>query len=233
MSKVPSAKQRQLLVAVDWPVTQDLRSEAGLALQEMKHSFNSAKACLSWPYLAGFFDAEGCIRVLPVNSYLRLELGQNCRSTLEGVKEFLDAEVPNVHCNITKKTGSANVLTLSRQADCQFVLRRLMAAGMLVKRKQAEVALSLGESHRDCVRNALGNLVGNQSRYQRLDERGCLRTYEIMLAERRLRFLISSCKLDDVQRLRGHLHALRSRHELLCVETRYHTLRTDIRQLLK
>ena len=78
LSAIPSMKQAQLLIAAKGNVAQADRLLVDKDLKMLKqkeHVPHHPPEC-SWPYFAGFFDAEGTIGVSPTSVRLRLEVGQ-------------------------------------------------------------------------------------------------------------------------------------------------------------
>ena len=86
LSTVPSMEQAQLLMATSGYIGKADKARVARDLQVFKqrqHVPDQWNEC-SWPYFAGFFDAEGCISVLPLHAGLRLRLDQvnPCASAL-------------------------------------------------------------------------------------------------------------------------------------------------------
>ena len=78
LCRVPSMKQAQLLIAANGSVADNDSARVAERLQTLKgsqHVLDQWSDC-SWPYFAGFFDAEGCIRVRPLHAGLQLSLDQ-------------------------------------------------------------------------------------------------------------------------------------------------------------
>ena len=66
-------------------------------------------------------------------------------------------------------------------------LKRLLDHGLLVKQKQAKLALSLNAANHKKVREAMIQLNGWKNRYIRLDEEGVRRTKELESLQRKMR----------------------------------------------
>ena len=78
LSRIPSMKQAQLRIAEKGSVPENARArvaQALLTLKQPQHVPDQWSAC-SWPYFAGFFDAEGCVIVHPLYVGLCLRLDQ-------------------------------------------------------------------------------------------------------------------------------------------------------------
>ena len=229
LSRIPSMKQPQLLIAANGSVADNDSARVAERLQTLKgsqHELHQWNEC-SWPYFAGFFDAEGCIIVQPLRPGLQLRLGQLNPCALVRLLRFL-------HDNQLKTWSlyhyaSLSVLACTSNEDCRQTLELLLENGLLVKRKQAELGLTLtGENHLH-IRDAISSLNGWQGRYQRLDTDGITRAREIKRLQATL------------YRLTGPEHAsLFSRIEELCAEhklqkliSRCDLLRKDIQQSLR
>ena len=105
----------------------------------------------------------------------------------------------------------------------------LLAHSLLVKRKQAELALTLtAENHLE-VRDAISSLNGLQGRYQRLDSEGVARAREIDTLRKRLRRMPG----PDSGPLHSQLQELCAEHKLQKLISRCNLLRKDMRQSLR
>ena len=91
LSRAPSMKQAQLLLAKQGRVAQNDRATVGECLQVLKQRryVPDQPAECSWPYFAGFFDAEGCISVHPLRPGLLLRLKQVNPCVLVRLLRFL------------------------------------------------------------------------------------------------------------------------------------------------
>ena len=190
LSKVPSMKQAQLLIAARASVVpRSDRARVGKELKMLKqpqHQPDGASQC-SWPYFAGFFDAEGCISVRPPCAGLQLKLTQvNPCMPLELLRFLHDNQLPRWRLY---HYASHSALVCTNLMECKQTLKLLLENCLLVKRKQAELALSLtGENHLE-IREAISSLNGWQGRYKRLDTEGITRAQEIKRLQQRLRQL--------------------------------------------
>ena len=114
-------------------------------------------------------------------------------------------------------------------ADCKLTLELLLSNGLHVKRKQAELALSLtAENHLE-IRDAISSLNGLQSRFQRLDTDGVARAQEIHRLQKRLRPTYG----EEHTTMLSQLHELRAEHILQRLMSRCDLLRKDMRQSLR
>ncbi|CAE8591881.1 unnamed protein product [Polarella glacialis] len=232
LGRLPSLKQQQLLMASEWPSSAKQRAALQPIMQQLKREEPSeASLCCTWGYLAGFFDAEGCIRVKPVSTSVTLELSQRSIAILNVIRDFVLEKVPGASAMIYPSGRYFSLQMTSPQANI-MILRRLLAAGLEVKRAEAYVALGLCSSNHADVREGLAQLKGNQSRYMRLDSAGCLRAKAINNSHGRLRYaLVRGGR--EVADLEHQLGELKHMHNLGCTRTRLATLRADIRALLR
>ena len=115
-------------------------------------------------------------------------------------------------------------------ATCKLTLQRLLKCGLDVKKKQAALALSLTPDNHKQVREAIHELNGYQTRYQRLDDKGVERAKDIQRVGNQLRNASSQQKLET---LRVKLGDLREEHTLQNLVTKCRRLRRHIRQSLQ
>ena len=86
LSQWPSMKSPQLRIAASWPECTKIRAELAQQLKVLKgHQYTPKYLQCSWPYLAGFFDAEGHIRVAYNSVSIHLSLAQKNRAILDCV----------------------------------------------------------------------------------------------------------------------------------------------------
>ncbi|CAE7240414.1 USP [Symbiodinium microadriaticum] len=205
-----------------------LRAAAGAALPEWsrQNSMKPSRAlCPSWSYLAGFFDAEGCIRIRYL-ARLSLQISQKCPGVLFAIQEFLARM--GIQCSV-HEYSHRHQLEINRTEECRLILKRLLTAGLRVKRPAARISLELAPGNFHHVRSKLQQVVGLQSRYRRLTAAGAERAYEIDKLRRRR---IDRCgRSSEIERHR--LVHLRATHQLKCSEERYLLLRADIRSQLR
>ena len=104
----------------------------------------------------------------------------------------------------------------------------LLANGLLVKRKQAELALSITAENHLGIRDAISSLKGLQGRYQRLDSAGITRGREIQRLRERLRNNFG----PEHASLLSQIEELRAEHNLQKLVSRCDLLRKDMRRCL-
>ncbi|CAE8699637.1 unnamed protein product [Polarella glacialis] len=235
LSQWPSMKQAQLHIAANWPKCPKARAEQTASLKPLKHHlYKPMQVACSWQYLSGFFDAEGYIKV-PVHSpSVNLSLGQKNRHALDSIYSFLYVEQQGKWSTVLKSAeDSMHVLNCSNSAGSRQALTQFLSAGLLVKRGEAELALSLDNSNHMEVREGLSQMSGNQSKHSRLDAKGVLRDIQIrrLSGVARRAKLRGSCELAVGHELQ--LRELRQTHGVERMRSRMVALRTDIRSLLK
>ena len=148
LSSVPSMKQAQLLMAKQGYIAVKDRVRVAECLQVLKqrhHVPDQWREC-TWPYFASFFDAEGTIVVSSTHVGLRLEVGQVNPCVLDHILYFLHEG--KLKGWALHHWDSHSALVCQKLPDIKQTLELLLASGLLVKRKQAELALSLtAENH--------------------------------------------------------------------------------------
>ena len=225
LGAVPSCKQAQLKIVGSWPRDKAERQQASRKLKQLKQTPPSTAACPSWAFLAGFFDADGCIQVVP-SGFLRLCVTQKFDSVLLAIKEFLTACGFHSGLYVGK---SCSVLAVSKTEDCKSILLRLLSAGLRVKREAARTALRLSAGNGHEIRQELHGLVGHGGRYQRLTMSGVGRAQEI----NRLRSRLSSAAGRDRCDIALQLEHLLYAHKLESARERSVQIRADVRALLQ
>ena len=141
LASVPSMKQAQLRIAAACPngipqcwngVAEDLRT--------LKRKDHIPSISCSWPYFAGFFDAEGCVGIAANFAGLRLSVTQVNDHVLQMLVQFLHENFMT-HWRV-RHEGQSSVLSCSQRESCDQTLRCLLAHGLRVKKAQAELALN-------------------------------------------------------------------------------------------
>ena len=112
---------------------------------------------------------------------------------------------------------------------CKLTLEYLLNSGVRVKRKQAELALSLHSDNYKEVRQAMFQFKGWQGRYSRLDDEGVKRSKEITRLQRRMAGGKSN---EQLALLNGELQRLREEHVVQRVMSKCRSLRADMRKSL-
>ena len=229
LSRIPSMKQAQLLIAANGQVAKaDIpRTEKELKLMKQRLHVPGQRLKISWPYCAGFFDAEGCITVRPTYAGLQLRLDQVNPCVLVNLLRFLHEK--QLHTWTLRHSASYSSLTCSNLRESKQTLERLLANGLLLKQQQAELALTLTAHNYLQIRDAISSLNGLQGRYKRLDSAGVARAREIRRVQKRLPRLPG----PEYCTMLSQLDELRAEHSLQKLITRGSLVRKDMRQSLR
>ncbi|CAE8595849.1 unnamed protein product [Polarella glacialis] len=228
----PSVKQSQLQLAASWPKP-PLRDTAVKHLRALKDATPKPEDVhCSWSYLAGFFDAEGCISVPAKQRSVVLQIGQKHKAALAAIQSFLGFEFPQYSSHLRSFKGMWH-LSLEKTDFSRCVSTRMVSFGLRVKRESAKAALSLEDSNHAVVRAKLAGLSGNQSKSIRLDEEGCFRARAIAAAQTKLYYYSSVGRADLVGQLKLEITHMKERHARLNAEHRISNLRRQVRIMLR
>ena len=184
LGRVPSMKQGELHIAAGAPIDKADRAKVAKKLKAFKRKdYSPTNLTITWPQLAGFFDAEGSVSVHPYNVTLLLDISQANPCILRHVKSFL-------HNNGLPKWSFRARQSISRLSctdlpTAKRTLELLLSNGLLVKKMQAKVAMSLSAHNHKQVRKDVMNLNGWQKRCERLDEEGSLLAKKINALQKR------------------------------------------------
>eukprot|EP00440_Ansanella_granifera_P010443 gb/GFBE01011327.1/.p1 GENE.gb/GFBE01011327.1/~~gb/GFBE01011327.1/.p1 ORF type:complete len:413 (+),score=27.60 gb/GFBE01011327.1/:1-1239(+) len=226
LARASVLKQAQLSIVAEWPKCNHARQALACTLKELKqHEHNPSSPVSSWFYFTGLFDAEGCIKVSSQSATLRLTLVQKNGHFIKRVWQFLHEQQPGQWTVTTYQ--SCYTLNCSRQEACRHALQRMLAHGLTVKRKEAELALKLTAANWLTTRDELSLLSGNQSKYRRLDASGATRAARISSLSHWAR----RPKHDNTQRAL-ELKQLKLEHDIENRAAQIATLKQDIRRLL-
>ena len=230
LGSAPSMKQAQLQIAARGIVAEASRTDVSHELKFLKQKEHKPDnfQC-SWSYLAGFFDAEGSITVSSHFAHLQIELWQMNRFVLEGVLQFLHGQNSRLRSWVLHETICCPRVMCTNLETCKLTLEYLLNSGVRVKRKQAELALSLHSDNYKEVRQAMFQFKGWQGRYRRLDDEGMKRSKEIIRLQRRMAGGKSN---EQLALLNCELQRLREEHALQRVMSKCRSLRADIRKSL-
>ena len=229
LGSLPSMKHEQLEIAARGIVAKADRNRVAKKLSLLKQKEHEpVRFQCSWPYFAGFFDAEGSISIRGHSFGIRLEVGQMNIFVLQELQHFLYQH----NLKHWKIYHCVHVPTLVCQhlATCQLTLQHLLAWGLSLKKTQAALALTLTPGNQSDVREAIFRLNGLQNQYQRLDDQGIARAKEISKISKQLRCASSRENHDLLQR---KVQELREEHVLQNLITKCHRLRSGIRMSLR
>ena len=206
-------KKEQLHIAAHAYKTRAGRAVAVEELKTLKKfdsSIGDENSC-SWEYLAGFFDADGCISQLGKNS-LRLQLAQKHRTVLEYVQKFLASEM-GVETTIFS-SPSIYQIQIGATATCQLIVEKMLKAGLTRKRRQAELVLDFKPENAEAIRQALKTLNGNQIYGRSLDEAGLDRAKDIKNARGRAGHAAKHGRYSEAANLRKQVEVMKLDHEI-------------------
>ena len=172
-----------------------------------------------------FVDDDGCTMVRSAWVGLRLDVGQVNPCILAHVLRFLHAK--GLHAWSLNHGSACSKLVCTSLRECRQTLELLIAHGLLVKRQQGELALTLTAENHTQIRDAILN--GRQGRYQRLDSAGIIRARDIQRLQKRLRYISG----PDYALLLSQLDELRAEHNLQKLISRCDLLRKDMRRSLR
>ncbi len=226
-------KEEQLKIAASWPRCREDRDMCNAELAQLKrcNQFRAhlEKTALSWNYVSGFFDAEGCIVVDQACKSLRLEIGQRDPDILQILQVFLRRHLPQgSKVNLYSKPSS-HVLTSSQTATSLAILTNLLEHGLQVKRSAALHALNVPTSSHSQSRRNVGKGKGKQSYFTRLDEAGCARARTIRNMAGRISYMESVLKEEAaMDKVRAELAVAKLQHQVLNAKTQIQKLRSFI-----
>ena len=226
LSSSTSCKRPQLAIASLWPQERSLRAEAAGRMKLLKQKAPEEASCPSWQYLAGFFDAEGCITVGP-RAYVRLDIKQKFLPALHAIQSFLAHN--GIGCEVYERQPH-NALVVCKTEASKLVLAKLVHSGLRVKREAARLALQTCSGNFIKVRSDIQKMVGNQGRYRRLSTDGLDRSNEIRRMQDRLRYRYLKGKHHS--QLESQLLVLQADHKLKCAQERLLQIRSDIRSFI-
>ena len=173
LSRMPSMKQRELQIAAGDPPEKADRSKVAEQLKFFKQKdYSPTNLNITWPQFAGFFDAEGSVSVHPFCVNLHLAIKQANPFILNHCLAFLQNHGLQKWAVYESRNGSQ--LSCRDLPTAKRTLELLLSNGLLLKKMQARLALSLNHCNHQQVRKDVMNLNGWQNRCTRLDEEGAL-----------------------------------------------------------
>ena len=228
MASVPAMKQAQLSIAAgNQDCTRSRLNGVAEKLKMLKRRDHipTSMSC-SWPYFAGFFDAEGSVQVAASYVGLRLQVGQVNGHVLQSLLELL-------HQNGLTRWRlhhgcDASILWCKHRETCNQT-QNLLAHGLSVKSRQADLALTLTQRNHMEIRDAVSSLGGRQGRYRRLDHDGSNRAHRIHALQAQLRLTTASERRSS---LVSEIAQLQEVHALQNLISHCRLLRSDLRQRL-
>ena len=90
---------------------------------------------ITWEYLAGLIDGEGCFGIYPKWHQTRLTIGMNHLDVLNQVNEFLDL-TNKLTPQTNGKGNTTYYLQIGRRADLKYVIQNVLPY-LIVKKEDA------------------------------------------------------------------------------------------------
>ncbi|CAE7217085.1 unnamed protein product [Symbiodinium natans] len=212
-------KHQQLILAASWPSEDRLRLDAKQRLASLNSlsQYDTSHVSCSWAYIAGFFDAEGCIRACHDRVSVRMSLVQKNKDVLGWIDRFWRADLGLSSSWVVHKKSSVTEITVNRHSNTHLLMRRLLDNGLLLKQQQAFLGLSLRDVYYPDFRETMSSLSGNQARYQRLAEDGCIRATAIIAIRKRIRRCEALGRHEEVARLQQQLREMQQQHRVVAI----------------
>ena len=210
LSQHSITKKRQLHIAAHWPSVVAAREAPAAELRSLKRFDSGWTTTCTWEYFTGFFDAEGCITANG-RSGLRLSVAQKYITVLQCVQHLLACEM-GIAATIRKGPAAVNSMQVDVTASCQRILEKMLAVGMVRKKRQAELALDLKIDNIRDIRSSLLGLSGNQMFGKQLDKAGLDRAQDIKMAQRRAARAEKRGELNEAKRILQDVDALKLEH---------------------
>ena len=235
LSAYCSGKAEQLRLAAQWPKTANDRAAASTQLHMLKRAAPNLMGCASitWPYIAGLFDSDGYVHVPTTQATIYLYIEQKYDAILHKTLDFLAAEMPGHTGMKVKAKGEAYVLSITTLGTSTHALRKLLQAGLLVKRQSATCVLDMSaEKHAEIREQLQVYTSGNQSRHRRLDFDGCQRARCISKLQKRLWYVRRTEKVGLVTQLEDALQVLQDQHRIKSTVAQNLLWEEDIRRLI-
>ncbi|CAE7363080.1 Alkbh3 [Symbiodinium sp. CCMP2456] len=207
-------KQKQLLLAGQWPDAKFGREDSKAKLRNLKHADSAVPGQCTWEYLAGFFDAEGNIAQRGGGVSLKLTISQKYPMVLQCIREFLSSRSEAIDACLRMRAQHEYVLVVERFPECKRLLQRMLAAGLLCKAKQAELASGLRTDNAAQVHGELVRLTGNQRFGRSLDTADHERAQALRSLRRQARCLMRRGELHESKTKLPEIEAAQREHEL-------------------
>ena len=215
-------KQKQLLLAAQWPEAKSDRKDCKAELRALKEYDSAVAGPCCWEYFAGFFDAKGYIQQRNGGASLELQITQKYPRVLKCLREFVGRGL-GIDATLRKMKRDLHALEVGRLLKCKQILQHLLHAGLLCKAKQAQLAVGLTPGNAQQVNDQLSQLTGNQTFGKRLDAAGRERAKKIRSARTEAASLKRRGQLAEAVAKLGEIEVLKDEHELLkaCCENRH------------
>ena len=212
-------KQRQLQVAAESSATTPDKNQLSI----LKKYDSAVTNFCSWEYLAGFFDAEGCIILNGCHPAIMLAIEQKHATVLACLRNFLQSEMGCQSQLHARPRGFR--LQVCNTAQSKQILGKMLHAGLLQKAEQAKLALGATRNNIVQIRNALAELKGNQHFARRLDEAGLDRARIIRNELRRANYAMLRGHQDRAAAILRNAQQLKRAHAFCRAELENQELR--------
>lgn len=237
LTKHSRTKRSQLQISARGHVERAARCQVADDLKLLKRGdYVPDNRQLSWQYLAGFFDAEGCINIFPNSVCIALEVAQVRPAILMQILSFLHRQQHQTWKMYTRECLSPNNSTTYYSIkcygneQCKRILQKLLAHGLQQKREQAILAGDLTSENHSEIRHALFQLTGQQARYKRLDSLGMEMSKQINIVQTRLQ---RNTVQANRATLEEELSSLKKKRETHKLQSSCERMCSDLRRLLK
>ena len=224
-------KRRQLELLSEWPQAHADKADCAIRLGFLKHRESAVPGRCSWAYLAGFFDAEGCIEQHRGKAALVLRISQKHPTVLECLQHFLAREL-DVQAQVYYGSRSqCHDLRINKTSSSKAVLQKLLDSGLIRKAAQANLALGLTLENAEEVRNAMASMVGNQGCLNRLDGAGLQRATMISFAQKKAKQALKKGHTSLAESLFAEVEHQKCEHELLNAWRVHSQLQAHIKEI--
>ena len=242
LCSIPSMKQAQLQIAAEATegiVPEDSRPDVAQLLKSLKaHTYSPLRGTLkcTWPYFAGFFDAEGNITIRSHGCSVYLTVAQVNPFILRELLLFLQREGFE-HWKLYQYTRRASTLRCMHLSTAKSCLRQLLANQLTLKRFQAEASVTLTHKNHYETRELVSKQNGLQGFYRRLDETGIEKAKEVTRQKNKIQRLQGQGCTEGwnnslLEVAEAELQKLEEERELCKVMSRCGKLRRQVRKLL-
>ena len=223
-------KKEQLRIATAWPSSTSDRESCGARLAQLKRLPPSVAphTVTSWHYVAGFFDAEGCLSVDSKTRSVTLSLSQRDPEILQGIRTFIAMELPEAKTRLhADRLETPSGYRLCSSTTTTFmILKKLLESGLEFKRAQALHLMTSNHLLHAAMRESVGLAKGNQSCFRRLDEDGCERARQIVTIRQQLSQ--QTCHMAASEKLQEELEVAKLEHCILNSQSQIWKLRSFI-----
>ena len=231
-----AVKTPQLALALAWPScpTERRRHVKELATLKQRSNVVNSQFTMSWAYLAGFFDAEGCIGLRATSASLEFAISQKHASILRVASRFLQEDIScKVRWSLNPASGVHSIFVTDTR-HVKLILLRMLEVGLFVKLASANIALALTASAHQELRQAMARSgKGFQALFSRLSPDGCQRAKTIAAVSQHVRRARKSADQAHLGRLEMQLAQLKHNHQLHNAQERLTRLRQEMRGLLQ